>query len=76
MIKLLDLDEKKLNKDIAEILKNSTKCLKCKNPLSEKTGLQKVTNGYMCDNCYYESFCDELDKRSIGKNKILRRFIG
>ena len=45
---------------------SGTCCVKCKEPVDiDINGMQKVSNGFMCDDCYFEELGDEVEKHPI-----------
>ena len=49
-----------------EEFKGMTKCKICEVILDfEITGLQQITEGYLCDDCYFESMGEEIEKHPI-----------
>lgn len=51
---------------LKKIRNNGTKCIKCKKPISSTvTGIQKVRDGYMCDDCYFDALGEEIEKHPI-----------
>lgn len=60
--------------DLEVIDRFTTKCTACKTSLDfETTGMQKVSGGYMCDDCYFDALGEEIEKHPIGIPRTPRR---
>jgi hypothetical protein len=56
--------------DIEAIDRFGTCCIKCKDPVDiDINGMQKVKDGYMCDDCYFEELSNEVEKHPIGPGR-------
>lgn len=59
--------------DVEAIDRFGTLCTACKKPLEfETTGMQKTSEGYMCDDCYFERLGEEVEKHPLGGHKRVR----
>lgn len=55
-----------LDMDMSKLDDFSTSCKSCKKVLDvDTTGMQKVYNGYLCDDCYYEEWGKFIDENPI-----------